>query len=347
MTSPEFMKAMVLTSITGVSAGSSPLARVELAIPEPGYGEILIRVTACGVCHTELDEIEGRTPPPKFPVIPGHQVVGRVAKCGQNAFRFQPGERVGVGWIYSACGTCDFCRNGDENLCPSFMATGRDVNGGYAEYMTAREDFAYPVPGCFSDVQAAPLLCAGAIGYRSLRLTNIQNGQSLGLTGFGASAHLVLKMLKYRFPQSRCFVFARSRAEQSFAREIGAAWAGDTEEPPPELLDAIIDTTPVWKPIVFALQHLKSGGRLVINAIRKEALDQDVLMHLDYPRHLWMEKEIKSVANVASRDIRDFLEIASRIPIIPEVQVYPLESANEALIELKERKIRGAKVLSV
>jgi alcohol dehydrogenase, propanol-preferring len=347
MTSTELMKAMVITGITGVSAGSSPLALVELAVPEPGNGEILIRVAACGVCHTELDEIEGRTPPPRFPVVPGHQVVGRVVKCGPKASRFQPNERVGVGWIYSACGTCDFCRSGNENLCPSFRATGRDVNGGYAEFMTAREDFAYPIPGCFSDVQAAPLLCAGAIGYRSLRLINIQNGQSLGLSGFGASAHLVLKMLNYRFPRSRCFVFARSRTEQSFAREIGAVWAGDTEEPPPELLDAIIDTTPVWKPIVFALQHLKSGGRLVINAIRKESLDQDALMRLDYPRHLWMEKEIKSVANVARQDIRDFLEIASRIPIIPEVQVFALESANDALIELKERKIRGAKVLRV
>jgi propanol-preferring alcohol dehydrogenase len=347
MTSPEYMKAMVITGITGVCVGSRPLARVELAVPEPGDGEILIRVAACGVCHTELDEIEGRTPPPRFPVIPGHQVVGHVAKCGPNAFRFHAGDRVGVGWIYSACGTCLFCQNGNENLCSSFAATGRDVNGGYAEFMVAREDFAYPIPACFSDVQAAPLLCAGAIGYRSLRLANIQDGQSLGLTGFGASAHLVMKMLNYQFPQSRCFVFARSRDEQSFAREIGAVWAGDTEEPPPELLDAVIDTTPVWKPIVFALQHLKSGGRLVINAIRKEPLDQDILMRLDYPRHLWMEKEIKSVANVARRDIRDFLEIASRIPIIPEIQVFALESANDALIELKERKIRGAKVLRV
>ena len=341
----ELMKAMVLTGITGVSAGTRPLAQMELAVPEPGEGEILIRVSACGVCHTELDEIEGRTPPPQFPIIPGHQVVGHVVKCGPHAFRFHSGDRVGVGWIFSACGTCVFCRNGNENLCPSFVATGRDVNGGYAEFMTAREAFAYPIPECFSDAQAAPLLCAGAIGYRSLRLANIQDGQSLGLTGFGASAHLVLKMLSYRFPQSRCFVFARSLDEQSFAREIGAAWAGDTEEPPPELLDAIIDTTPVWKPIVFALQYLKSGGRLVINAIRKEPLDQDILMSLDYPRHLWMEKEIKSVANVARRDILDFLEIASRIPIIPEIQVFSLESANDALIELKERKIRGAKVL--
>jgi alcohol dehydrogenase, propanol-preferring len=347
MKSPGVMKAMVMTGITGVSAGSRPLVMTELAVPEPGDGEILIQVAACGICHTELDEIEGRTPPPHYPVVPGHQVVGHVVKCGPNVSRFQTGDRVGVGWIYSACGACVFCRNGNENLCLSFRATGRDVNGGYAEFMTAREDFAYPVPGGFSDVQAAPLLCAGAIGYRSLRLANIQNGQSLGLTGFGASAHLVLKMVNFLFPQSRCFVFARSRSEQSFAREIGATWAGDTEEIPPDLLDAIIDTTPVWKPIVFALQHLKSGGRLVINAIRKEPLDQDILMSLDYSSHLWMEKEIKSVANVARRDISDFLEIASKIPIVPEVQIFPLESANDALIELKERKIRGAKVLDM
>lgn len=344
---PEFMKAMVLTGITGVVSGGGPLAPMTVAVPEPGDGEILIRVSACGVCHTELDEIEGRTPPPRFPVIPGHQAVGRVAACGPNAGRFQPGDRVGVGWIYSACGTCSHCRSGHENLCPSFQATGRDVNGGYAEFMTAREDFAYPIPSCFSDIQAAPLLCAGAIGYRSLRLANIENGQSLGLTGFGASAHLVLKMLKYRFPESRCFVFARSRAEQAYAREIGAAWAGDTEETPPELLDAVIDTTPVWKPVVCALGHLKSGGRLVINAIRKENADRDILATLDYPRHLWMEKEIKSVANVTGRDIREFLEMAAKIPIVPDVQTFSLESANTALIELKERKIRGAKVLDM
>ena len=347
MSIPASMKAMTLTGITDLSVNKSPLSWGVMPVPKPLPGEILIQVSACGVCHTELDEIEGRTPPPHFPVIPGHQVIGRVAASGSKPSRFQLGDRVGVGWIYSACGTCSHCRSGSDNLCPSFHATGRDMNGGYAEFMTAREDFAYPIPDGFTDIQAAPLLCAGAIGYRSLRLTNIQNGQTLGLTGFGASAHLVLKMMQYRFPQSRCFVFARSPAEQAFAREIGAHWAGDTEEPPPELLDAVIDTTPVWKPIVFALQCLKSGGRLVINAIRKETHDRDILLQLDYPRHLWMEKEIKSVANVAGQDIREFLELASRIPIIPEIQVYPLASANEALVELKERKIRGAKVLDM
>jgi propanol-preferring alcohol dehydrogenase len=271
--------------------------------------------------------------------------VGKVVETGADAGRFRPGDRVGVGWIYSSCGECRFCREGEENLCEAFRATGRDANGGYAEVMTVPEDSAFLIPESFSDAEAAPLLCAGAIGYRSLRLTNIQNGQSLGLTGFGASAHLVLKMSRYQYPNSDVYVFARSEREQVFARELGAVWAGDTENDSPVKLDCIIDTTPVWKPIVEALKNLQSGGRLVINAIRKEDLDREYLLKLDYPRHLWMEKEIKSVANVARRDIREFLEIASRIAIKPEVEEFALEDANRALMELKERKIRGAKVL--
>jgi alcohol dehydrogenase, propanol-preferring len=234
---------------------------------------------------------------------------------------------------------------GQENLCEQFRATGRDANGGYAEYMTVPEDSAFRIPESFSDSEAAPLLCAGAIGYRSLRLTNIKNGEALGLTGFGASAHLVLKMSRYQYPDSDVYVFARSERERVFARELGAVWAGDTEDKSPVKLNCIIDTTPVWKPIVEALKNLQSGGRLVINAIRKEDLDREYLLKLDYPRHLWMEKEVKSVANVARRDIREFLEIASRIGIKPEVEEFALEDANSALIELKERKIRGAKVL--
>jgi propanol-preferring alcohol dehydrogenase len=196
------MKAMILKRISLFRENSRPLERVELPVPEPGDGQLLIHVSACGVCHTELDEIEGRTPPPRFPVIPGHQVVGRVAAVGGNVRTCQPGSRVGVGWIYSACGRCRFCQEGKENLCPGFTATGRDVNGGYAEYMTVPEGFAYAIPDAFSDAEAAPLLCAGAIGYRSLRLTGIRNGQSLGLTGFGASAHLVLKMVRHRYPET-------------------------------------------------------------------------------------------------------------------------------------------------
>jgi len=341
------MKAMVLNQLVSLQQDQTPLKLVELPDPVPGENEILVKVSACGVCHTELDEIEGRTPPPHLPVILGHQVVGRVARTGNRASTHRIGDRVGIGWIYSSCGTCRYCRSGDENLCSEFRATGQDADGGYAEYMTVPEDFAFPIPDVFSDVEAAPLLCAGAIGYRSLRLCNLEDGQNLGLTGFGASGHLVLKMAGHRYPNSKVFVFARSPKERAFSMELGAVWAGDTAEESPEKLACIIDTTPVWKPVVEALKNLEPGGRLVINAIRKEEVDQAYLLQLDYPTHLWMEKEIKSVANVARRDIGEFLELAAEIPIKPEVQEFRLEEANQALVELKTQKIRGAKVLRV
>ena len=212
------MRAMVLSRICDFALNNAPLELMDFPEPQTGEGEILIKVTACGVCHTELDEIEGRTPPPRLPVILGHQVVGTITKKGLKANRYKIGERVGVAWIYSACGTCKFCLRDEENLCPDFKATGRDANGGYAEYMTVPENFVHPLHGFFSDVEAAPLLCAGAIGYRSLRLTGHEDGQNLGLTGFGASAHLVLKMVKHRYPNSKIFVFARNERERDFAR---------------------------------------------------------------------------------------------------------------------------------
>jgi alcohol dehydrogenase, propanol-preferring len=341
------MRAMVLNQLCRMDPGARPLTLIDLPMPEPGSGEVLLKVSACGVCHTELDEIEGRTPPPQLPVVLGHQVVGQVARSGPGASRFTEGDRVGVAWIFSACGRCALCKSGRENLCPHFAATGRDAHGGYAEYMIVGERFALPLPALFSDNEAAPLLCAGAIGYRSLRLTGLTNGQRLGLTGFGASAHLVLKMVRHRFPASPVYVFARSAAERDFARELGAFWAGDTREMAPEPLDCIIDTTPAWTPIIGALANLTPGGRLVINAIRKEAVDQDCLLTLDYPRHLWMEKEVKSVANVTRADVSEFLELAAEIPIRPEVQTFPLTEANAALHELKQRRIRGAKVLVI
>jgi propanol-preferring alcohol dehydrogenase len=339
------MKAMVLESVCDLRQNKRPLSAVEMPDPLPGRGEVLLEVSACGVCHTELDEIEGRTPPPFFPVIPGHQIVGKVRACGPGARRHAVGDRVGVAWIYSACGQCDHCRSGDENLCPHFQATGRDVHGGYAQLTTVPQDFALPIPELFTDTQAAPLLCAGAIGYRSLRLTGLKNGQKLGLTGFGASGHLVLKLVRHRYPASAVYVFARNPKEREFALELGAVWAGATDQRAPADLDCIIDTTPVWKPVVEALKNLKAGGRLVVNAIRKEDFDKEELLRLDYPRHLWMEKEIKSVANVARRDVTEFLQIAAEIPFLPEVQQYRLEEANTALVELKKGKIRGAKVL--
>jgi len=338
---------MLLRSTGNLCENRVPLEPADVPVPVPAGREVLIKVAACGVCHTELDEIESRTLPPHLPVILGHQVIGRVTSAGAGANRFREGDRVGVGWIYSACGRCEYCITGRENLCSGFRATGRDADGGYAEYMKVPEDFAHPIPAAFTDSQAAPLLCAGAIGYRSLRLTGLKNGQTLGLTGFGASGHLVLLMAKHRYPDSRVLVFARSKQEQAFARELGAAWAGDTEDKPPEPLDCIIDTTPVWRPVLAALENLKPGGRLVINAIRKEAGDLQSVLSLDYSRHLWLEKEVKSVANVTRQDISEFLELAARIGIKPEVQEYPLEAANQALLDLKERRIRGAKVLVV
>ncbi len=341
------MRAMILHDLGTLADNPAPLRSVNLSDPAPGEGELLIEVRTCGVCHTELDEIEGRMPPPRLPIILGHQVVGRVAALGAGTGAFRLGDRVGVAWIFSADGTCAFCRRGEENLCEQFRATGRDVHGGYAELMTVPEAFAHPIPDAFTDAEAAPLLCAGAIGYRSLRLTGLRDGQHLGLTGFGASAHLVLKMVRHRYPHSRVFVFARAEAERAFARELGATWAGDTADLAPERLHAIIDTTPAWTPIVEALKNLEPGGRLVINAIRKEDRDKDALLHLDYPDHLWREKEIKSVANVTRADVRDVMQLAAEIPIKPEIQEYALEDANRALVELKAGKVRGAKVLMV
>jgi propanol-preferring alcohol dehydrogenase len=333
------MRAMVLKRLVSLAECDSPLELGDLPVPEPAAGEIRIRVLACGVCHTELDEIEGRAAPPRLPIVLGHEVVGRVDALGEGVTRHQPDQRVGVGWIHHSSGAID------ENLSDAFRATGRDANGGYAEYMTVPEDYAYPIPEVFSDEAAAPLLCAGAIGYRALRLTHLDDGELLGLTGFGGSAHLVLQLARHRFPNSRFYVFARDPEERRFALELGAAWAGDTADRAPEKLHAIIDTTPVWKPVVEALSNLRPGGRLVINAIRKEDVDKDYLLRLSYHDQLWMEREIKTVANITQHDIREFLPLAAEIPLRPEVTTYRLEDANRALLELKRGRVKGAKVL--
>ncbi|MBT8091111.1 MAG: zinc-dependent alcohol dehydrogenase family protein [Gammaproteobacteria bacterium] len=335
------MRAMVLNSGAEFDKSGEPLVMTELPRPVPGVGEILIRVLACGVCHTELDEIEGRTPPRKFPVVPGHEIIGRVAEPGPECSRHKTGQRVGVGWIHSSSGSTD------ENISKDFVATGRDINGGYAEYVVVPEGYAYPIPAVFSDAEAAPLLCAGAVGHRSLRLTNITDGQILGLTGFGGSGHLVLQLARYLYPNGKVFVFARSETERAFAEELGANWTGDTGERPPQAPHAIIDTTPAWKPVLAALKQLRPGGRLVINAIRKEAADRHLMADISYEDHLWMEKEIKSVANVTHRDIEEFLPVAAEIPLRVEIQTYPLENANQALKDLRAGHVRGAKVLTI
>ncbi|GAB6282386.1 MAG: zinc-dependent alcohol dehydrogenase family protein [Ignavibacterium sp.] len=339
------MRAMILENICDLAKEKSPLKLVDIPIPQPKENEILIKISSCGVCHTELDEIEGRTAPKFFPIVLGHQTVGKVIELGEKTDKFKIGDRVGVAWIFSSCGKCKFCLEGNENLCSNFKATGKDVNGGYAEYVVVNEAYAYKIPNNFLDSEAAPLLCAGAIGYRSLKLTEIKNGENIGLTGFGASAHLVLKLIKYVFPDTKIFVFARSDTEREFALELGADWSGSFSDYSPEKLSAIIDTTPVWQTILHSLENLAPNGRLIINAIRKENSDKNILLELDYAKHLWMEKEIKTVANVTRDDVKIFLDLASKIPIKPEYQEYELKDANLALIELKERKIRGAKVL--
>jgi len=339
------MKAWLLKQAYDLSKVSQPLQLDELPIPIPRDHEILIKISCCGICHTELDEIEGRTPPPQFPIIPGHQVIGIVESAGANARKYKIGDRVGVAWIYSSCGDCEYCLNDQENLCDAFMATGRDKHGGYAEFMTINEHFAYLIPQEFTNVEAAPLLCAGAIGYRSLKLAELKNSQVLGLTGFGASGHLVLKMALYLYPDTKVQVFARSIEEQRFSKSLGAYWAGDITDDPPFKAHAIIDTTPVWSPIVGSLFHLRPAGRLVINAIRKESVDQTSLLDIRYQDHLWMEKEIKSVANITRQDVEEFIQLAATIPIKPETETYHFEKANEAILDLKKKHVKGAKVL--
>ncbi len=339
------MKAWVIDQTYDLSVEGEPLKLKEYPVPRPREGELMIKVSACGVCHTEIDEIEGRMPPPVYPVIPGHQVTGRVEEHKGTRKDIRRGDGVGVAWIYSACGRCEYCRAGQENLCHNFRATGRDAHGGYAEYMVVPERFVYTIPDMFTDVEAAPLLCAGAIGYRSLSLCGLKDGYHLGLTGFGASAHLVLKLVRHLYPATEVYVFARSEKERMFALSLGCTWAGDTTDRPPRLLHSIIDTTPVWSTVVEALACLRPGGRLVINAIRKEESDKESLLKLNYPEHLWMEKEIKSVANVTRHDVIEFIRLAAKMLFKPEVEVYPFMDANKAIMDIKNRKIRGAKVL--
>jgi len=337
------MKAMVLKKISLVE--EKPLELVDLPNPIPGPGQIRVKVSACGVCHTELDEIEGRVPPSRFPMILGHEIVGRVEELGSGATKFKQGDRVGIAWINWACGQCPFCLSGEENLCDNAKWTGKDVDGGYAQYTVVSEDFAYPIPERFTNLQAAPLLCAGAIGYRALKLSRMDDGRVLGLYGFGASAHIVIQIAKHRYPNARVFVFTRPNQEehQNLARKLGADWVGATGDTPPEKLNCAIDFTPVGVPVREALRNLEKGGRVVINAIRKIT----PIPELDYAKYLWHEKEMKSVANITRMDVQEFLPLAAEIPIVPEVREFGLEEANEALIVLKQGKIRGAGVLDI
>lgn len=341
------MQALQITKQVDLLRVDEPLSLVDIPCPEPEADEVRIRVLVCGICHTELDEIEGRTPPPRYPVTPGHQVVGLIDKIGPGVQERKIDERVGVAWFYSSCNHCQWCLTGKENLCPQFKATGRDVNGGYADYMVVPESSTYLIPEQIPTAEAAPMLCAGAIGYRSLQLAQLRDGACLGLTGFGASAHLVLKLVRYQFPDIPVYVFARKEKERDFARELGAAWAGESHDRAPQPMQAIIDTTPAWTPVVRALGQLEPGGRLIINAIRKEHGDREQLSRIDYEHDLWMEKSIQSVANVTRNDVKAFLKLAAEIPIKPTIEEFPFSAGNRALMELKNGILRGAKVLRV
>ena len=335
------MRAMVLSKTCPIE--EKPLELVDLPIPAPSDNQILVRVSVCGACHTDLDEAEGRLKPSKFPIVPGHQVVGTVADKAKNVTKFNIGERVGITWLYSACGKCDFCQRGQENLCDNAKWTGKDADGGYAEYMVIPADFAYSIPEKFSDSQAAPLLCAGVIGYRTVRLAQISDGQIIGLYGFGASAHIVIQIIKYKFPNSPVFVFTKTEQHAQLAKKLGAAWTGRSGDRPPEKLNRAMDFTPVGECTRDALLALDKGGRLIINAIRKET----PVPQLDYTEHLWLEKEVKSVANVTRADAEEFLPLAAQITITPTIQEFKLTEANEVLLSIKNSKIRAAAVLKV
>ncbi len=335
------MRAVVLDKHSTIE--EKPLEPADLPIPVPNDNQILVKVSVCGLCHTDLDEIEGRLKPDKLPIVLGHQIVGTVADKGKAVTKFNVEERIGITWLYWACGTCNFCQTGNENLCDHAKWTGKDADGGYAEYMVISEDFAYPIPERFSDSQAAPLLCAGAIGYRAVSLSEITDGQIVGLFGFGASAHIVIQIIRYKFPNSPVFVFTRSAEHRQLAETLGSAWTGSPVDSPPAKINRAIDFTPVGESIRNALLVMQKGGRLIINVIRKST----PVPQLDYVEHLWLEKEIKSVANVTRKDAEQFLPLAAQIPITPHVQEFDLKQANEALILLKQAKIRAAAVLRI
>jgi alcohol dehydrogenase, propanol-preferring len=331
------MRACVLPSPAPVQ--TAPLELVDVPVPEPGLEELLVRVHACGVCRTDLHVIEGELPPRLSPVIPGHQVIGSVERSGPGASRYAVGTRVGIAWLHRTCGVCEFCRSGRENLCDRPDFTGYTVNGGYAEYATVPESFAYPVPAELSDTEAAPLLCAGIIGFRCLRLSGIGRGGALGLYGFGAAAHVAIQVAKYWGVD--VFVCTRHERHQQLARELGAVWAGGAAEEPPRKLDAAIIFAPAGELVPAALAALKKGGSLILGGIHMSPIPS-----MPYELLYW-ERVIRSVANNTREDGRDFLKLAAEIPIRPQVQVFDLADANKALNALKSDAIRGAAVLRI
>jgi len=318
---------------------NNPLQQREETIHQPVDKEILLQVHTCGVCHTDLHIIEGELPQKKSPLIPGHQIVGVVKRLGKKAKDFKYGDRVGVPWLYFACGTCDFCKRGEENLCPNAKFTGYDVDGGFAEQVIAHSDFVYPIPSRFSDEEAAPLLCAGIIGFRALRLSNVRAGERLGLFGFGASAHIAIQIARHW--KCEVYVFSRGEGHRKHAENLGAAWTGTADDMPPHLLDSAISFAPSGDLVPKALRVLRKGGTLALAGIYMSPIPS-----FDYPL-LYGERTVRSVANSTRQDAMDLLRVASEIPVKTEVELFALSDANRALQLLKSGGITAAAVLKI
>lgn len=332
------MKVMILERFA--PAEEAPLKPVELPVPKPGEGEVRVGVKVCGLCHTDLHTVEGELPETRLPRIPGHQVVGVVEKRGKGAARFKEGDRVGAAWLHSACGDCEFCKRGDENLCLQARFTGYHAPGGFAQFMIAPEAFLYALPSEFTDAEAAPLLCAGIIGYRALRLSGVREGQRLGLFGFGASAHVAIQVARHL--GCEVFVFSRSAAHRELARELGAAWTGTSHDNPPAALHGSIIFAPAGELVPEALRLTERGGTVALAGIYMTRLPA-----MDYGKHLYQERVLRSVANATRQDGEALLALAARIPVRIRTVSFPLEMANEALLLLKQGQINGAAVLTI
>ncbi len=331
------MKACVLERPAPIE--TAPLTLRDIPTPDPAPGHLLVAVTACGVCHTDLHLVEGELPQPKLPVVPGHEVVGRVAAVGAGVTDFRVGDRVGVPWLHQTCGACDYCRRGQENLCEAARFTGYTADGGYAEYLTVPQDFAVPIPDRFSDEEAAPLLCAGIVGYRALRRADLQPGERLGIFGFGASGHLMLQVARHW--GCEVYVFSRSEEHRAHARALGAAWAGAATDTPPAPLDRAISFAPAGWLVPVALGHLRRGGTLCVNAIHTSPIPA-----MPYAL-LWHERTLRTVANATRRDAEEFLPLAAEVPLQVTAHSFDLDAANEVLARLKRGAITGAAVLRV
>ena len=331
------MRAMVLTHPAPIE--ERPLELCEIPVPEPGPGEVRIRVSTCGVCHTDLHIAEGDLPLSKSPLILGHQIVGRVDALGPGTGRFAPGTRVGVAWLHWTCGECRYCLRGRENLCEKALFTGYQVDGGFAEYTLAPEAFVYPIPEGFSDEQAAPLLCGGIIGYRALRLSEAQPGDALGLYGFGASAHITIQVARHL--GCKVYVFTRAEEHKRLARELGATWVGEAQDRPPEPLNAAIVFAPAGWIVPEALKSLDKGGTVALAGIHMSPIPE-----MPYEL-IYGERTVRSVANATREDGEELLRLAAEIPVKTETEVYKLEEANEVLLRLKQRRVQGAAVLRI